>query len=272
MADALKNDRTAAAAAAATELAETFDVRHDPAVAPYFQQPPNSPLPAAPDGPSYPVLVDPYYANLLAQATVGNAPNAVPRVAPSYAQNAYGATRWFTLLDDMSFNPDGTPLLGSAGNIQRGDRFTWAYLLRRPRSASDAVVNLSVVVFSSRPTALPAGEAAFQTIPNTVNANTAGTNQVFLSYTAATGRPNVKRGGWILDTTYEALGNPPTNGYVHGYFYRVVGVTETPIPTTTVPTPTMTLELETALKADVNAVTVMENVAEVFDKGPGWAP
>jgi type II secretory pathway pseudopilin PulG len=291
MADALKNDRTAAAAAAATELAETFDVRHDPNLKPappqsIFEKPTfvnwkQALQPTNPDGPGYPVLVDPAYSQFA--DNVGEYPPGaptvtpgVPRIRPSYvppmppAAFNYATTRWFTLLDDMSFNPDGTPLLGSANNIQRGDRFTWAYLLRRPRSASDAVVDLTVVVFSSRPTALPTGETTFQASNTDQNGQPLPATEVLLTYTPPN-VPNVKRGAWVLDTTYDTTGTAPP---VHGYFYRVAGVTENPIAHT------VTLELETSLKTPaaqpnmptINAITVMENVAEVFDKGPGWAP
>jgi hypothetical protein len=273
MADALKNDRSAAAANEATSLADAFDVRHDPTLANYYTQPfGNAYVGAFPDGPSYPVLVDPYYAPL--SATVGtyggaNATPGLPRVMPGVIPPPAGggnvAARWFTLLDDVTFNKDGTPDL-SSGGVARGGRFTWAYLLRRPRAGSDAVVDLSVVVFSNRPTGLVSGEQPFAA------AGTAGTTSLTLNYTAATGKPNVKRGGWILDSSYDVMTvnnmqvARPDAPPVHGYFYRVVGVTENPAAGT------MTVEVQTPLKADVQVAVVMEYVAEVFDKGPGWAP
>ena len=79
--------------------------------------------------------------------------------------------------------------------------------------------------------------------------------------------PNIRRGTWILDTTYN-----PTTGSVNGDFYRVVSMT-------TVDPTHVSLELQTPIAKQtlvdgvhsLTAVTVMDNVSEVFFRGVGYS-
>src|SRR5439155_11153763 len=90
-------------------------------------------------------------------------------------------------------------------------------------------------------------------------------------------KPSVRTGSWILDATMEyynaaAQLNIPDP---HGYFYRVVGVTD-------VSSNVMRLELQTTPKrrsfynhtetGAYGALVVMENVAEVLEKRPRSEP
>ena len=65
----------------------------------------------------------------------------IPRFGASYAPTLQAINRWFSLHDDMKFGEDALPPAGAA--VQKGGRYTWAYLLRRPRAFSDAVVDMS---------------------------------------------------------------------------------------------------------------------------------
>jgi len=81
----------------------------------------------------------------------------------------------------------------------------------------------------------------------------------------------MRKGMWILDATV-LNGNLPEP---HGYFYRVVGVTDNSSANT------YTLELQNNPKArtfdpatgrNYGVLVVMEKVVEVFEKGSGWQP
>jgi hypothetical protein len=51
----------------------------------------------------------------------------------------------------------------------------------------------------------------------------------------------------------------------HGDFYRVINVTE-------LGSNQVRVELEKNLKQNTDAMTVMQDVVDVFDKGPSWQP
>lgn len=367
MAQAIKDDRTAHAAANARAIAATLTqldkdgvlllessgIRNDrflvdasvPVPAPqsndtfltpntvlngtpgtgYYQTAPGGILPPAhSDLPSYPIYVDPagfraYSGVLGAKDWVCAVPGVLPRrtlslmhpsVAP--ANQIANTINWFTLLDDMNFvrdrNPASQPFLGlpcpPGGTVERDGRYSWAYLLRRPRSVDRTVVDMSVVVYSQRPLALnftgapqPLGETAYLTpkpifapmFRDTLTANRRGDNIVSITWPNGVEKPALRKGGWILDASVERLGAPnPLNGFGHAFFYRVVGLTDTG-------TNSMDLELQTPLREDVYStdyshneslmltgtptprvregqILVLENVVEVFEMGAGWQP
>jgi hypothetical protein len=159
------------------------------------------------------------------------------------------------------------------GFIEREGRYSWAYLLRRPNFDDANVVTVSVVVYSGRSQAV-LGETTYYVDW------VAGTNSVKVYWqpnnTPPVDKPAVKPGNWVLDAT--VLTKPTNNPYApdpHGFFYRVVGVTESYDPG--VNQPFLLLELQTPIKrgnpvAGQGILVVMDNVAEVFEKGAGWAP
>jgi hypothetical protein len=294
MGQAIKDDRCANAAANAAAIAEAHNVRQDPAVTVAFANPfqgtsltPRSVQSLTPDpnGPSYAVLVDPLGVQLGANR-VGNA-NAVyegqtypgfPRVRVSFATSRQAIARWFSLLDDLTFPGDGssgTPVqvnvLGTP-RVERANQYSWAYLLRRPRSSNPSVVDLTVLVYSGRPPQLPLGEYTFGRIAFDATSNFVDIPAVL---PMTTEKVPIRKGSWILDASMVAPSGPgrqPPICQPHGYFYRVVGVTETSAG--------LRLELQSPPKASTitpngqpyGVLVVMENVVEVFEKGPGWQP
>ena len=181
----------------------------------------------------------------------------VPPVNPG----ASVAARYFTLLDDMTFFTNGQPDT-SNGVLPRGDRYTWAYLLHRaPPYSSSGLVDMQVVVYAGRPT-LAGGEATY--------AASGASQQTSVTLTHPAGQPpTIRRGSWILDTSYEdnstiSANNPVPTFAVHGDFYRVVSVT-------TIDNSHVNLELQDPISkmTGISAVTVMDNVVEVFKRGTG---
>lgn len=349
MAQAIKDDRTATAAANAAAAAEAHIVRQSPWVT---DSPPapdpfiNPAIPGSPisinlrnahsDLPGFPVYVDPIGFQAYTGLTGLQGPPwgwlggliGVPRRSLRFIHwgtdalgNAYQrpaaersrlTTSWFTLGDDMNFLHDKTsaefPYLGLPcqpnGAVQREGKYSWAYLLKRPRAAESKVVEVTVVVYSSRAgfvsdstgPILPLGETAYATPQRPTNqsaaslySNREGKTVLTVSWTTSQERPQVRKGGWVLDASMEGVGSPVLNNWAHGYFYRVVGLTDNGDNT-------MDLELQTPLRLDVDTITpahgeawtglatpaparsrtgrvfVLDNVVEVFEKGPGWMP
>jgi len=272
---------------------------------------------SASDGPSYPIFVDPWGWNTVRSSptatvanpngvnvpywTVGNIPlpgtgptpnfpfggfSTVPRLPLSGLLASPSASqwldRWCTLSDDITFQENGTPSL-STGTVQRENRYTWAWLLRRPKANDGTVVDVSVVVYSGRGlTSLGETPVLYGLDPllNPTQFVKFDTTQKFvdIAWPAGSTKPSIRTGSWILDGTMEFY-NPVTMTNVpdpHGFFYRVVGVTD-------LTNNGMRLELQTYPKRSsfitvgpnvvpYGVLIVMENVVEVFEKGPGWQP
>jgi hypothetical protein len=248
MAQALKDDRCAYAANMAQNVAIVNNIRYGDANVALVL---NNPV-LAPQGFVY---VDPYGAAFglapigfgVVPVTATTAP--IPRVRPSFVGNSMQLIdRWFSLPDDIGYTKSGTADISNTGGIiDRGRRYSFAYLLRQspPATASNPIqplkaVQLFAVVYAGRPVNTLAPETTYAAT------GAAGGNGIVVSATATT----IKRGGWILDP-------------VNGYFYRVTNLAEFGATATTV-------EVQQNLIAPVTFVTVMDYVAEVFDKGFGW--
>ncbi len=236
MAQALKDDRCASAAAIAENVAIIQDIRHDATV--------SSSLLA-----SQVVCVDPYGQLIGGLGALGG---VIPRVTPAFITNdknpTYAVDRWFSLPDGINFTDDAIPDTTS-GFVDRDRRYTYAYMLRQiPTSAfvlaPSNLVQLYVVVYNGRPTSVLSLESSLGAT------GTAGSNSIVVNSGATT----IRRGGWILDTSSAAA----------GFFYSVTNLTESGSTTT--------VELQSNLMANVTQVTIMDDVAEVFDKGTSWQP
>lgn len=249
MAQALKDDRCAYASTMANTVAIVNNVRYGDANVAASLATSSSGL----------VYVDPYAAQYIpilpTLATLGG---LIPRTAPSFVYYPLLPTpviqpslidRWFSIPDDISYTWSSTANVSNTGGvIDRGRRYSFAYLLRQTPVAaalptqSMKAVQLYAVVYSGRPVTAPTLETTLPVVPPS---GVAGTNGIVINAVGAT----IKRGGWILDP-------------VNGYFYRVTNLAE--LGTTT------TIEVQQSLNAAVTFITIMDNVAEVFDKGFGW--
>lgn len=267
MAQAIKDTRAAHATANAAALAESMDIRHDNTAQNALDHPPATLPPLNADGPSYPVYVDPI-GNIV---NPGTPLGQIPRVTPGFTSNPNPplqtalAYRWFSHLDDMDFHKDdnilpdgtvvwlsGTPVKDPSDHIQREGRYSWAYLVKRPRNADKALVELTVVVYSGRsPQSL--GERPIGPVVLSAGSN----------FVDVPGKPDIRKGNWILDATMQVNAATPDP---HGHFYRVVGVTDQGATTR--------LELDSNIKkgSTNGSLIIMESVVEVFEKGTGWQP
>jgi hypothetical protein len=216
---------------------------------------------SGPPGVTIPVYADPYGAAQLTSLTTGQPlplGGVIPRVQPGFLFSFFGGSALndslFALPDDVTFLSNGTADL-SSGVVQRGLNYSYTCLLRplRPRF-SEQLIQMYVVVFSGRPV------TALSLEPTYTAAGVAGSNSLTLTWPAGQPTPNVRRGGWLLDTTTDPkIGVPAAN------FYRVTNLVDTS-------SNSMVVELEQNLATAVNTITVMDYVVEVFDKGTSWAP
>jgi hypothetical protein len=265
MARAVRDDRAANIAGLESSLATALDLRNDPFVVQALTTTPPGYANPDPDGPSYPVLVDPVYFNLKAGpvGAVNGVTPGVGRITTNYVQPPGGVAnpaawqkqaiaRWFTFQDEITFEKTGQPT-GGGTSVNRPGTYTATYLVRRPRSSAAALTEISVIVYASRATDAPSGET-------TCAATALGPNSV--SVTFAGDKPDIRKGAWVMDTSYRIAGN---GGTVNGYCYQVAAVTDTG-PTT------MTLELETSLKQNVTTMVLLANVITVVDRGTTWRP
>lgn len=307
MAQAIQDDRCAQACRMANTHADLHGVRNDNYVLnltsdgvgtskDIFADPEWAYRPADPDGPSYPVLVDP--AGYITSFGILNTQNWVAgmssggntirrRSISKVAGDPNLAMRWFTLLDDVYFDIDGTAryvnqptapwAASNMGSVERDIRYSWAYMLRRPKTSNPSIVDLTVLVFNRRTLALSTSlgldenlyqvnEVKFDTVRNTITLDPAAGNVL----------PAARNGDWLLDATYIP---DPTNQYgtVNGYFYRVVGQTETvgvngPSAIEYEVQPELRNFPATDSATALRKIIFMDGLAEVFEKGPGRMP
>jgi hypothetical protein len=290
MARAVRDDRAAAIAANATALADAFDYRHRWGASGMASPPDPRFLTPSRSLPGYPIYVDAYYANILdpqgvhpfdARVALGALPGVtpgLPRTTPSGSVGIRGP-RLAACLDEIVFDRNGEPT-GSNLNpktVSRPGTYTWAWLVRPvERFSLPNSMELAVVVYASRRLDLPSGETVY---PTRTNYSSTGppTNLVDLDWsgairqgraiTPAGQQPKIRKGTWVLDTTYRTgtASNGQPYGTVNAWFYQVARVRDTGPAT-------MQLELETNLRADVRALVVMENVIGVFERGTGRNP
>jgi hypothetical protein len=209
--------------------------------------------------------------------------------------------RWTTLTDDITFSigksltepADASLPALSTGAVQRENRYTWAWMARLPNVNEPTQVDLQIVVYSGR-SLTNLGETAYPGVfwaaywdqtTSTDPAPPLGTPQLvptstFVDLPYQGPRPNIRNGTWILDATMCDLA-VPSNPKPHGYFYRVIGVTDLPSPLPSPPYPAnsqgLRLEIQGAFKTTdatfngtvtvpvpYGVLVVMENVVEVF--------
>lgn len=252
---------------------------------------PNAHIPTTSNSPGYVVFVDP----IGWRTQTGNSKQYVcgsqtfpARSTFTIADPVLGdplprtSVRLTTLQDDMSWDINGEPsALG--GQLDRGGRYTSAWLIQRPKNSVPHEVRLFVFVYGGRsPTDTPSLETPywstvsgyFQQIdpkPSTV------------TMTGVQSMPNLRRGSWVAVSLFQVSGGTSIQTLD---MYRVAGVTDNIATSQQV-----VLELEQPLKSyyvgtaqndpfctitgyDFNNngsfgcyVVVFENLLEVFDRG-----
>ena len=139
-------------------------------------------------------------------------------------------------------------------------------MLRRPRSTLKSQVDVTVVVYSGRSVS-GLGETAFGPVTFDPSLTT-----VTLAYSGV--KPPIRAGSWVLDATMVNTTTGAADPY--GFFYRVVSVTDDAIVPNQIwlelEKPPKTNHVTSPLTPHTGPLVVLENVVEVFEKGPGWSP
>jgi hypothetical protein len=176
--------------------------------------------------------------------------------------------RLTTLLDELTFSKpnDGSQYAvngepsDSTFAIDRGGRYSAAWLVQLPRCDVPAEANVTVLVYAGRsPTDTPSAETTYPIV--------GGGGKTIVLNIGNQASPNLRRGSWIgvAQLVVATPAGSPVVPYPTLDFYRVVGMnTDTP--------GAAILELETALKnvgvtQGTPSAVVFENLVEVFDRG-----
>jgi prepilin-type N-terminal cleavage/methylation domain-containing protein len=268
MARALKDDRTGTIAVNAHAMAVSRNLDIDPNVLAVITAtpPPGPPTWQAPDpgGPGYPVLVDPYYFRNGVTTNLGAVAGQTPgiqRISPAYINNdpnpALATDRWFSLLDDLTFEAAGRPK-DVGQQLQRQGYYTFAYLLRRQKTAIPTTTTVTVIVYSGRPVNTPQLEPVYAVNPTAA----AGATSFVLTWTAPQEAPALRRGSWLMDVSYTPQTvNGTSRGFVHGRCYRVMDAT-------LLTANSMQVEVQSALaNNNVRWMVVLDGAVEVFERG-----
>jgi hypothetical protein len=291
MARAIQDDRAAHAAANADAVATMKLIRNDPVVVfgsgkaepDVFAKPLGPWKPPDPQGPSNPVIVDPAgYRMTAANGWVAGVADLLPRRDTSFTDFKAGilpseTLRWFAFLDDYDFDR----LVGvTSFPVTRDYRYSWAYLLRRPKTSEPTVVDMSVMVFKSRPMALTSTVTLREFVygpgsPYPPALFDPQRNIVTIDYNLLTGGagdpPPLRAGDWILGASATQTAN---FRYSHAYFYRAVSVTE-------IAGNKVEVEVQTPLRGFAppfvanpggypGTVIIFDGLVEVFERGTGW--
>ena len=305
MGQALKDDRTSQAAAAADAYMRWYWKERvvegggsgEPFVTTMFTPPNGMNMPPATgDAPSYPVLIDPMgsyargapnpswvgdggFGNVAASSQTGLA-----RASLLLIGSPPHALRTCSLLDGFTYDPNsGLPAASGGAGIDREMRYNWLWVVQCPKASDPRTANMSVVVFDKRAHMYaPTGSETVFT-PNYAVGNANDTRVSF----PANAYPKVQKGGWLLDATVTTLDStrntvfvPPDGaagslgGIRNAHFYRVVSVTENPV------TVSVDIELQKPLTDSgdpgnnvplspmYRRFVVMPGLAEVFERPP----
>jgi hypothetical protein len=227
---------------------------------------------------SYPVFVDPI--NVLAKGGTGDAnwvgyksagnPTASPLLVPrrnlKVTTGTSAAIQTCSLLDDLTFDTNGTPL-ATGSTITRDGRYNWAAVVQRTSNDRRTVANLTILVFDGRPPLLnlPDTEVVPTSVANIAPGDRSISSVVMPAPTDPNALPVVRRGGWVFDGTLTTT----TPVLHHGNFYRIVGVNETAANT-------YTLDIDPPIRARSDGQTgafaptlyFFAGLAEVFVRPP----
>jgi hypothetical protein len=232
------------------------------------------------DAPSWPLYIDPLgtpQGTPPGSSWVGGsgAPHLIMRLGTPWTNWNPDPTTYRTFqlqtaafLDDLVFDQNGVPVGASASTrntLQREIRYSWAYLMRRPRTACSSIVDVQIVVYFQR-SVYTAGPNSGEAVTTATTAwNTNGPPPNYIDITPPAQAVTLRKGIWILDITQDPPGSAEFMqfGPVHAIFYRVQSVTP-------LGGGQMRLEMQTPLRGNVRQVVMMDNVVEVFDKGAGF--
>jgi hypothetical protein len=227
-----------------------------------FNNPTGAAMPFTPlVGMSAPVFIDPigHFSNTNGIAGLTVLPRRnIPGV------NTFGNRfRLCTLLDDMTFDESGAPVVSGA-RVERAGRYNWMAVLQRQNNGIAYEANVTILVFDGRAAGYvaPNSEMVYGDPSNTnrVHSFIAGGSTLQLRFPVADARPPVGKGRWVLMYT-------PANRLLT--FHRVASLNEDNGNTTT---SQFDCELQSPIPTGHDPaacrVIVLAGLAEVFERAP----
>lgn len=176
--------------------------------------------PAAGDGPSLPVVIDPmgFYARFGADIGELTPPltTGIKRVNLGALTSNTLALRYCSQMDGLTFNEGGQV---PGGLDMRELRYNWMWVVQRPVSRDAYTLRMQVVVFDRRTHmyAPPGTEAVYGAAagPGPVITFVPGTSTI----PGVPATAEVRKGSWVMDATN-------VGAIRHAEFYRVTSVTD----------------------------------------------
>lgn len=218
-------------------------------------------------GLSDPVFVDPI-GRLNTGANIAGVAN-LTRQRVAVAGTFPTAFRYCSLLDDMTFDESGAPVV-TGGRVERAGRYNWMAVLQRPNNTIATYESkLTILVFDGRAAGYvaPGSELVYDPSgPSTrLNSFIAGGSTLQLRFPSTDLRPTVGKGRWVALFT-------PANKLLT--FHRIVSVADADAAGTT----TFDIELQSPIPsgtatslghdpANCRAI-VLAGLAEVFERAP----
>jgi len=164
--------------------------------------------------------------------------------------------------DDITFTKSGVPDL-PGGNIERAERYSYAWLVQRPNNSVHEEVKLSVLTFQNRaPSITPSNEAAY----SLVDTGIVPTPSTFVRIDTGGPNPIIRKGQWVLIAYQPTASAPagPANPFVSAY--RVLNLTQL------TGTNQWDIEFQQTIPPGTTPISKLrliafESLVEVFDRG-----
>lgn len=74
----------------------------------------------------------------------------IPRIRSAHITGLDDALRACVQEDEVTFGQNAQPSLNAAGQVERENRYSWAYMCRFPRGSDPSVVDMTIVLYSGR--------------------------------------------------------------------------------------------------------------------------
>lgn len=218
-------------------------------------------------GLSDPVFIDPI-GRLSTATNIGGIPG-LSRQRINTATTFLRAFRYCSLLDDMTFDPSGAPVV-TGGRLERAGRYNWlAVLQREDNTVATYESKLTILVFDGRAPGFlaPNSEMVYDaSAPATrLHSFIPGATTLQLRFPSTDTRPPLSKGRWVAFFT-------PANRLLT--FHRVVSLADADNGTNI----TYNLELQTPIPTGTATslghdpatcrVIVFAGLAEVFERAP----
>lgn len=214
-----------------------------------------------------PVFVDPVGRIGGGSANIGSIAGLPLRFSLGSISASFPRTQRFcSLLDDMTYNDAGAPVV-TGPSVERAGRYNWTAVLQRAGNATaDYQSKLTVLVFDGRAAGYvpPNSELVYgdPLVPTRTQSFIPGGSTLQLRFPIADVRPPIGKGRWI------ALYSPATGNKLLS-FHRITSVGEENSTATTIQ---YDLQLQSPIPlghapADCRAI-VFAGLAEVFERAP----